>query len=259
MKLKEIFNRYQWGGRYLSNGTIQSIQRLNQEELIKQPTRTEIINFSIHALGLTHGNYLEIGVRNPDDHFNHVVIKNKTSVDPGLEFKENPVNFKMSSDESFNWYSKNSEKKQLPLFDVIFIDGLHTAEQCFRDIENSLKFLHPDGLVFIHDCNPPSEWHAREDYYFDLSPAKNFWNGTTWKAFIKARKISGVYSCCIDSDWGIGVISKTIPFKFSEKTVFNEFYSFSIFNENRSDSLNLIEFSTFQHYIEQYNDARNKL
>ena len=50
----------------------------------------------------------------------------------------------------------NSETK----FDVIFIDGLHLAEQVERDIENSLDFIKEDG--YFYDCNPPSEWHARK-------------------------------------------------------------------------------------------------
>ena len=86
---------------------------------------------------------------------------------------------------------------------MIFIDGLHLAAQVDLDISNAFKFLKPDGFVVLHDCNPPTEWHAREDYYFNMTPAKGYWNGTTWKAFVKWRSNSEVQSCCIDTDWGI--------------------------------------------------------
>ncbi len=83
------------------------------------------------------------------------------------------------------------------LFDVIFIDGLHLAEQVDRDISNSLKVLKEDGFIVLHDCNPPTEWHAREMYAFYHTPAQGQWNGTTWKAFLKYRNDNSIYSCCI--------------------------------------------------------------
>ena len=56
-------------------------------------------------------------------------------------------------------------------FDLIFIDGLHLANQVQKDIENSLKFIKDEGFIVLHDCNPPSEYHQREDYSYVNSPA----------------------------------------------------------------------------------------
>ena len=39
-------------------------------------------------------------------------------------------------------------------FDVIFVDGLHTFEQCRKDVINSLNFLNLGGYLFIHDLIP---------------------------------------------------------------------------------------------------------
>ena len=47
------------------------------------------------------GCYLEIGVRNPQHNFNHIKANKKYSVDPGVEFKSNPVDFKITSDVFF--------------------------------------------------------------------------------------------------------------------------------------------------------------
>ena len=63
-------------------------------------------------------------------------------------------------------------------FDVIFIDGLHLADQVEKDIDNALKFIKEDGFIILHDVNPPTEWHARESYLFFNSPAAGAWNGT---------------------------------------------------------------------------------
>lgn len=124
---------------------------------------------------------------------------------------------------------------------MIFIDGLHLAAQVDLDISNAFKFLKPDGFVVLHDCNPPTEWHAREDYYFNMTPAKGYWNGTTWKAFVKWRSNSEVQSCCVDTDWGIGILSKTAAIGGSIEGS-NPFFEYDIFANDRKKYLNLIDF-----------------
>ena len=114
-----------------------------------------------------------------------------------------------------------------------------------KDINNALSFINDDGFILMHDCNPPTEWHARENYRFDLTPAKQYWNGTTWKAFVKARERNDLFSCCIDTDWGIGVISKKINLGEPNK-VSNPYFEFAVFEKNRTESLNLISFKEFQ-------------
>ena len=54
------------------------------------------------------------------------------------------------------------------------------ADQLERDIDNALKFIKEDGFIIVHDVNPPTEWHARENYTFFNSPARGAWNGTAW-------------------------------------------------------------------------------
>lgn len=210
----------------------------------KSPYRTEIINF-LFSLKQGKTKYLEIGVRNPNDNFNKINASEKYSVDPGLEFKENPVDFKMTSDEFFQKLFANEVLSSDIKFDVIFIDGLHLAYQVNKDIENALNFIKDDGLIVLHDCNPPSEWHARENYSYHHTPAGGGWNGTTWKAFLKWRQNPSVYSCCIDSDWGVGILSKSHSIGKST-TLQNEFYEFSILEENRKELLNLIDFEALK-------------
>ena len=194
--------------------------------------------------------YLEIGVRNPGDNYDHIKSNIKYSVDPGIEFKENPVDFKMTSDEFFKKLKDDAVLDKNILFDVIFIDGLHLAEQVDRDIKNALDFIKEDGFVVLHDCNPPSEWHARDQHNYRLSPAGNNWNGTTWKAFLKWRSNPKLHSCCIDTDWGVGIISKAVDIGKSYSGT-NAFFEYSNFKENRVSQLNLLSFSVFKNKIER--------
>ena len=51
--------------------------------------------------------------------------------------------------------------------DILFIDGCHKYEQVVRDYFNFSKFVRPNGFIFLHDTNPPSEKHKSPDYCWD--------------------------------------------------------------------------------------------
>jgi hypothetical protein len=219
------------------------VELLTKQERGKRPFRSEIINFLLSKT--KRQQYVEIGVRRPWKNFDLINCKEKYSVDPGVEFMENPVKYKMTSDSFFE--SLFAGKLDLPAdtkFDVIFIDGLHLAEQVERDIENSLRCIQQNGYVVLHDCNPPSEHHCRENFDFKTGPAGDAWNGTTWKAFYKARHLEGVYSCCVDSDWGIGILSKSkvLPALNNLFEVENPFFEFQLLEKGRVKHLNLVSF-----------------
>ena len=240
---------YQAGCRLLDDPCFQDGQAKNRIEELKEPKRTEIINFLLSQSG-SRTCYLEIGVRDPEGNYNHIVADQKYSVDPGVEFEANPVDFKETSDDFFRMLSAGEILSPDLRFDVIFIDGLHLAEQVDRDIVNSLKYIKDDGFVVLHDCNPPTEWHARENYRYHHTPAARAWNGTTWKAFMKWRSDASVHSCCIDSDWGVGILSKTrrIGQGVEDRS---PFYEFSKFSENRKEFLNLIDFDELKALLGQ--------
>lgn len=224
-----------------------SVKETSKLEMIKEPKRTDILNFLLSKIsGKTK--YLEIGVRNPNDNYNQIVASEKYSVDPGIEYEKNPVDFKITSDKFFEELSNDKILSSDIQFDVIFIDGLHLAEQVDKDIANSMKFIKKDGFIVLHDCNPPTIAHARENMHDYNTLENNFWNGTTWKAFLKWRFNPSVNSCCIDTDWGVGILSKgkLIGSSISES---NQFFEFNIFDANRKHFLNLTSFEEFKKFL----------
>lgn len=247
-KIKPI-NYYFRGRKILNNSHYQSVQALNKKEVAKTPSRTDILNFLLSKRDGNATNYLEIGVRNPEDNFNHIAANEKYSVDPGVEYKLNPVDFKLTSDEFFQQLRAGKVLSSDIQFDVIFIDGLHLADQVERDIANALEFIKPDGWVLLHDCNPPTEWHARDNYEYFNTPAHGFWNGTTWKAFQKYRFKDSVQTCCINTDWGIGVVSKHHKIGKSIAPV-NPYYEFHVMDKNRKQHLNLVSFDEFKKMVD---------
>ena len=238
-----IIKIYKKGFRYLSDPIYNKCRSLHKVEKNKTPTRTEILNFILTQFNRKTA-YLEIGVRNPNDNFSHIKSDQKYSVDPGVEFKENPVDFQMESDEFFKQLDDNKILNSIK-FDVIFIDGLHLAEQVDRDIINALKYIKDDGFIVLHDCNPPTEWHARENYNYGFTPAGGYWHGTTWKAFLKWLFNPSLKSCCVNSDWGVGVLTKKHPIGNSMKPK-NLFFEYKDFDQNRTQYLNLVDFKQFK-------------
>lgn len=115
--------------------------------IMEWTNRTRIINDVVRVGGAV--SYLEIGY---GDGANYAAIRcrRKWSVDPaeGGYAAAKPTH-RMTSDAFFE---DNEEK-----FDVIFIDGLHHADQVERDLKNSLAALAPGGVVICHDLNPTSE------------------------------------------------------------------------------------------------------
>jgi hypothetical protein len=90
--------------------------------------------------------YLEIGCAG-DDVFN--LVRPKVAVSVGVD-PERGGTLRMTSDEFFHLNRMS--------FDLIFIDGDHSAKQVMVDLENALQVLSQDGTIVLHDCNPALEW-----------------------------------------------------------------------------------------------------
>lgn len=180
-------------------------------------------------------NYLEIGVRDPNDNFRKIKAAHKDGVDPANIRGTTDINYPVTSDEFFELIKDQDIK-----YDIIFIDGLHLWEQVDKDITNSLNHLQPNGTIVLHDCNPIKEEHQIREY----KPGAH-WNGDVWKAILKHRvENASIKLTVVNTDEGLGVMTfgkekkYTNPVLDSFKTYGDVPYSF--LNENRNDILNLV-------------------
>jgi hypothetical protein len=159
-------------------------------------TRTEIINKFIQENGFT--SYLEIGIGDGSN-FKAIQCKVKRGCDP--QVKETEEIMVATSD---NFFLTLNEFKPDFKFDLIFIDGLHHADQVERDIINSWNCLTPKGVILIHDVKPHNE-------EMTLVPRQSKqWTGDifrTWLGFL--QKYPKVKTDFIDEEFGVGVIYKS--------------------------------------------------
>lgn len=193
----------------------------------RKASRTALINHLARTYGLK--SYLEIGVRRQSSNYSRIALADRVGVDPDPAAK---ADFVMPSDDYF-------EKHCNRTFDLVFVDGLHTGDQVFRDIENSLKHLSPNGFVLSHDMNPPTAFHARETYEVDGKFPS--WNGTSWQGFARLRKTrSDLEMMVVETDWGVGVTcrGKQAPIACAIET-------YDDLAANRKQILNLVSVGQF--------------
>ena len=196
--------------------------------------RTDIITHIVEKYGAK--TYLEIGVRNGKENFNLIKVEDKDGVDPA---PVTPVNYQMTSDEFFNNHAKDK------IYDVIFVDGLHTGTQVYKDVMNAINYLNPNGFIILHDCNPPTEYHARS--YDEYLKSRGEWNGDVFKGFIKLKKELVNWNCfVVDEDFGCGVITKNGLNGVIHKLLdIPESIDWEYFNNNRVDLLSLVSYNNF--------------
>ena len=211
------------------------INNLQEPEIIRninsEIKRYDIINYLIDKYKLI--NYLEIGVFQGEN-IRKVKASHKDGVDPGHEGYVVPeVNYPMTSDDFFDLLKGHEDIK----YDIIFIDGLHHADQVEKDIKNSLNHIVDGGFIVLHDCNPVS-------YEAQLIPRQTIaWNGDVWKAFVDFKAHYPKMECCvIDTDFGVGVI------KVGEQAVTfqDQILDWDYFSNNRKELLNLIAWDEFK-------------
>jgi len=207
---------------------------LNQIDKMIQPTRTDLLNHLANKYQLKR--FLEIGTQNPNQNFDKINCEYKVSVDPDPNAH---ATFCMTSDEFFDMPRisigiMDGAKDQSDRFDLIFIDGLHTAEQVRKDFENALKVLSPNGFIVLHDCDPKEEHHT----IVPRPTPSGHWHGDVYK-FACLLSINKNF-CTVEIDCGCGVFRGT-DYKVSAK----EDWTWTEFVQNRKKLLNLISWDEF--------------
>lgn len=163
--------------------------------------KTEFINSLIKEKG--YQSYLEIGLGDGIN-FRNVQCIYKVGVDPLFKDKK-PID---SIGNLHDIVGKNSddffEQWKSDKFDLIFIDGLHHADQVERDIVNAWSCLNSGGAILIHDIRPYDE-------KMTLVPRKqSIWTGDVFKAWYGfVQKYPKIKTEFVDEKYGIGLIWKS--------------------------------------------------
>lgn len=154
---------------------------------------TELLNYLVKKNDLK--TYVEIGVQSKEKNFDHIDCELKWGVDPDERAK---VSFCMGSDKFFEILPTFNYKG----FDLIFIDGLHHADQVKRDFENSLKYLNDGGFIILHDTLPDLE------KYTSVPRETTMWYGDVYKFAMTLSRYDDIGFVTLNMDCGCTVIWK---------------------------------------------------
>lgn len=167
----------------------------NVPEVRNVPMRWDFIN---RALGGS-GRYLEVGIQRGVAG-KKVRATEKWGVDPAPLPEAQRYYTKVFSQTSDDFFEELDRDEK---FDVVFVDGLHHAEQVYRDIIHALEHLATGGTVLAHDCSPTTEKMQRRE------PQPGQWTGDCWKAIARLRSERADLQVRVaNTDFGIGIIRK---------------------------------------------------
>jgi hypothetical protein len=178
------------------------------------------LNTLIKTLGFTR--YLEIGVYTGAT-FLQVSAEHRTGVDPNFRFEfekhKNPATrfFSMTSDEYFLRLAPND------MFDVFFVDGLHTFEQTFRDFCCSLSCAHSRSIWLIDDTVPNDPYSALPNhgdamrFRAETGSSDLSWHGDVYKTVFAIHDFFPMLSYCTINTGGN---PQTLVWKQSRGTAF---------------------------------------
>jgi hypothetical protein len=138
------------------------------------------------AVGLGATTYLEIGIE-AGDTFRAVGVRERVGVDPVIA-----PDIAAIANEATRLHALTSDAFFASLsvdrtFDVIFIDGLHTFEQTYRDLSNALLHSHSRTVILIDDTRPNDVFSTIRDqhkaYAFRSTTGNTdrSWHGDTFK------------------------------------------------------------------------------
>jgi glycosyltransferase involved in cell wall biosynthesis len=191
--------------------------------------RTSLINLYIQ--NFNYKSYLEIGVFDPKQNFDHINCKLKIGVDP------QPHRVDIVGLTSDQYFEKLAQDEK---FDIIFIDGLHHYEQVIRDVFNALNHLNENGTIICHDMLPSTEIMQ------EVPMRTQEWTGDCWKAWSYFRmNWSNLEMSVVNADYGLGIIRRGSQKCFEPLLNISEL-DYQFFLVNKQQLLNIIEPSAVQ-------------
>jgi len=180
-------------------------------------SRAEVVELTTRTL--TPNVYLEIGVESGDV-FTRAHAARRIGVDP---IPPRPRIVRAANEHSAEYFQQRSddffreqhESLVVSGIDVAFVDGLHTYQQVYADVLHCLRYLTRDGVILVHDCNPPNEDCTVIDTLEIASHSPKThnlsrpWTGDVWKAIVRLRsEHDSLHVCVLDTDYGIGVVTR---------------------------------------------------
>ena len=187
-----------------------------REELPPSPSRLDVVQAALERAPA--GAYLELGVRDGAC-LHRVRAATRVGVDPAFGFsaplgarlgralrrRHGLLLYEETSDAFFG-----SHAARVGPFAVVFVDGLHTADQSHRDVLHALDHLVDGGFVILHDCNPRTPAAAAPSLE-EATRTPGYvgeWNGDVYRTIVRLRTRPDLRVEVLDADHGLGIVTR---------------------------------------------------
>lgn len=106
---------------------------------------------------------------------------------PVTEGKELCLLYRMTSDAYFRRFDPRDALGG-PI-DLAFLDGMHRFEFLLRDFMQVEKVMRRNGVIFLHDCLPPTfDMTSRRVITSSHPDFEGYWTGDVWKTAVILRR-----------------------------------------------------------------------
>lgn len=189
--------------------------------------------------------YMEIGVE--DGHsMRNVRIETKWGVDPEPRIdgvRACDVFFRM---KSFDFFARHMDdlvnRDEDDRLDLVFIDGWHSAETVYNEVESTAQLLSPKGLIALHDVGPTTEIMQ------SATPVPGNWTGDVWKAVVRMRREGKHDVRVVDIDFGVAIV-KAYAGKGGIDLPADDQLDWNLLQQRRKELLGTIEESELDEWL----------
>ncbi|HUO38968.1 MAG TPA: class I SAM-dependent methyltransferase, partial [Mycobacterium sp.] len=179
--------------------------------------------------------FAELGMDGPSPYFGAVVADSKISVSYRSNIDACREEHFLAADPPNGGY------------DVIFVDSWHEAKHSLDVIERCLSKLSADGVLVVHDTNPPTAWHQRPAE--EVEPGSE-WNGQVWRAVVEFRiRHPQCEVFTVDTDWGCTVIRPSRRTCHDPDAAPVAALDWAAFERERARLLNLVNVAWFRRHL----------
>jgi predicted O-methyltransferase YrrM len=154
----------------------------------------DMYDYSPYLRDIAQGNVLEIGVR--EGVSTAAFLMGMTDKNEGHLYSVD-IHDRSSLYDDSRWTFICGDSRNLPFkfdfkFDVVLIDGNHSYEYAFSDLNTFAPLLKEGGILLMHDVQPAKDWEARirAEKWYPVDECRKAWDDflaahPTWEHHIK--------------------------------------------------------------------------
>jgi len=131
--------------------------------------------------------------------------------------------------------------------DLVYISGMHLAEEVLANIDAALARLVPSGIILLYNCLPKVQCHQ------ERAGNGGPWTGDVWKAVVALRQRPDIDVATYEAEWGLAVIlprPNTSPLAMDDRGL-----TWNRFRQERDELLRTMQYQQIWAFLGEVKDG----